>query len=276
MSDEKGSNVTLRLDVSGVETLAGTVDKATEAAISGAGAFLSRICLPVAEELGLLLRDRVSGWRQRNALKITHRAEQITKQLGFPKDVHAHPRLVHMAVESGSWADSDEVQDMWAGLLASSLSKDGSSDDNLVFMNVLAQLTHYQALLFNGACKSSEKRLTSAGFVVAQWLVLDRATVCSLAQCEDFQIVDFHLDHLRETGLLSTEAGFRTETLDAVMTPSPFGLQFYVRCQGFVGSPADYFADYLEQMRQAQEANRLEPADAHLGPAEADEEPRLA
>lgn len=257
MPDEKSSSLSIKVDVAGVEALAGTVDKATEAGMAGAAAFLSRICLPVAEELGLLFQDRVSWWRQQNALKIAHKAEQLTKRLAMGDDVQAHPRLVHMALESGSWADTDEVQDMWAGLLASSLTKGGSSDDNLVFMNVLSQLTRYQAVIFNGACESAVKLLTSAGFVIARELIMDRAAVCDLAGCEDFHLVDFHLDHLRETGLLSPEAGFDVDSPRATLTPSPFGIQFYVRCQGFVGSPSEYFAEYLDKMREAQETTSV-------------------
>lgn len=252
VTDEKGSSLTVKVDVAGVETLAGTVDKATDAAIAGAGAFLSRICLPAAEELGLLVKDKISGWRQRNALRITHKAEQLTTQLHLPEDVHAHPRLVYMAVENGSWSDADEVQDMWAGLLASSLSKEGTSDENLVFMNLLSQLTRQQALIFNAACEAANKQISLAGFVYAEYFEVGPEVVCAYAQSEDRNLVDFHLDHLRETGLLSDNGGFNPDTHQAVLTPSSFGLQFYVRCQGFVGSPAVYFAEYLEANKPAQ------------------------
>ena len=37
-------------------------------AVDGASAFLSKICLPAAEEFGLLLRDKLSVWRAKNAI----------------------------------------------------------------------------------------------------------------------------------------------------------------------------------------------------------------
>ena len=57
MSDDKA------LDLLGIKGLSDSVKATTQGLLDGAAAFLSRVCLPAAEEFGLVLRDRVSAWR---------------------------------------------------------------------------------------------------------------------------------------------------------------------------------------------------------------------
>ena len=63
------------LDLLGAKPVGDAVKIATEGMFKGAGEFLGRICLPAAEEFGLLLRDRVSHWRASHAARIAERAE---------------------------------------------------------------------------------------------------------------------------------------------------------------------------------------------------------
>jgi len=109
MSDDKSKG----LDIFGIKPIAETIHTVTKASLEAAGAFLSRICLPAAEELGLMLRDKVSNWRAKNALAIVQKAEQkLLNQKGT--QCHAHPRLVIATIEHGSWTDDASVQEMWA------------------------------------------------------------------------------------------------------------------------------------------------------------------
>ena len=87
-------------DILGVKSFGDAINTATKGLVNGAGAFLSRICLPASEEFGLFLKDKVSKWSGENALQI----------------------------EKGSWVDDNKVQDMWAGLLASSCNEDGRDE----------------------------------------------------------------------------------------------------------------------------------------------------
>src|SRR3712207_2050808 len=93
--------------------------------IDGAGAFLGRICLPAAEEFGLLLRDKVSGWRAKNTAAIAAAAKSMVEDCDASTNKQAHPRIVGKVIEHGSWEDDESVQMMWAGLLASSCTADG-------------------------------------------------------------------------------------------------------------------------------------------------------
>ena len=106
--DDKDSQ---SLDILGIKPIGESINTLTKGAVDGASAFLGRICLPAAEEVGLLLRDKVSHWRAQNLVKIAGKAEKSwgPQALG---EKHAHPRLIFQTLENGSWADADEVQEM--------------------------------------------------------------------------------------------------------------------------------------------------------------------
>jgi hypothetical protein len=59
------------LDILGLKPYGDSVKVVTQAAVDGAAAYLGKICLPAAEEFGLLLKDKVSRWRAANAVSIT-------------------------------------------------------------------------------------------------------------------------------------------------------------------------------------------------------------
>lgn len=88
------------------------LDTATQGIVDAAGAFLSRICLPAAEEFSLLLRDQVSSWRTLNAARIAQKAEKKLSELGTTESKRAHPRLVWATLDNGSWNADDDLQGM--------------------------------------------------------------------------------------------------------------------------------------------------------------------
>ena len=228
----------------------------TEGTISGASAFLSRICLPVAEEFGLLLRDRVSQWRANNAAKVLAEAEALVKGRNLPV-VAAHPRLVSEVVSNGSWSDEEAIQRKWGGLLESSCSTDGRDDSNLIFSNLLATLTSLQVRILDVACERAAKFQSTAGLPFAERLSVTPTELMILIGCRDIHRVDRELDHLRSLELIGLGAfgleggGLDPEASTAVISPTPLALYLYVRCQGYVGSPAEYWSLPVHDTRNA-------------------------
>lgn len=152
------------VDLLGVKPIADSVKTVIEATIAGAAAFLSRICLPASEEFGFLLRDKVSNWRARNLARIAARAEQHVRD--HQSTGSANPRVLMFAVEQGSWAEDDQIQAMWAGLIASSCTADGRDDLNLLFMNLLAQLSVPQVRILSYGCAHVAKFVVKPGIVI--------------------------------------------------------------------------------------------------------------
>jgi len=230
------------LDVLGIKPVAEAINTVTQATTAGAGAFLSRICLPAAEEFGLLLRDKVSAWRAKNALAITVQAEEMFEALPNASKRHAHPRIVGAVIDHGSWADEDDVQSMWAGLLASACTESGQSQENLIYVNLLAQLTTSQARTLSFACAEATKFKSESGLLLAHPFMATLEQTTAASGTTDIHTHDHEVDHLRGLGLLDPLSGLSPHSSQpARLTPSAIGLQLYVRCQGFVGSPIEYF-----------------------------------
>ncbi len=228
------------LDILGVKPVADSMKIGTQAAIDGASAFLGRICLPAAEEFGLLLRDKVRNWRQNNTVKMIQEAETKFNKFNGDIEKHAHPRLVSKIIEQGSWVDDDLVQGMWAGLLASSCTEDGQDESNLIFTSILGQITSLQARVINYSCENAKIHITPAGWISANEVLSIKLEVLEgITECSDFHRLDRELDHLRALALI--HLGFDTHSTSADITPSALALQLYVRSQGYIGSPIDYF-----------------------------------
>ena len=157
------------------------------------------------------------------------------------KEAYAHPRLIAATIEQGSWTDDMTVQEMWAGLLASSCSSDGRDESNLIFISLLSQITGLQVRLLNYACKAVEKSVTSIGLIMPQRknLRINVLELKHIAGIDDIHRLDRELDHLR--GLELIDEGFDFVRSDVDITPTALALNLYVRCQGYIGSPVNFF-----------------------------------
>lgn len=235
------TNDSKSLDILGIKPIADSINKVTSATMDGVASFLERICLPAAEEFGLLLRDRVSGWRAANIAAISARAEERLKNSGAPSDVHAHPRLVSGILEEGSWIEDPVVQDLWGGLLSSSCTETGDDDSNLLFVNLLSELTKLQARLLKYFCENAPKSAGMNGLIISEPITLSLDTLTQISSETDIHRLDREMDHLREVGLI--DGGFQaaSQSTDAHVVPTALALHMYVRCQGSRASPIDFF-----------------------------------
>lgn len=243
------------LDILGIKPVADSVNRITRAAVDGASAFLSRICLPAAEELGLLFRDKVANWRARNAVVVVEHAREKLNDSGVDIDkLSAHPRIVGQILDAGSWSEVDEIQDLWGGLLASSCTEDGRDESNLIFANLLAQLTSLQARVITHGCETAIKVVTQGGWIIAEDLLVNLEELKRLTGVDDIHRLDRELDHLRALELI--DRGFDQDTQVADITPTSLCLQLYMRCKGHRGDPVAFYG--LQESSSKDEAT-IEP-----------------
>jgi len=227
------------LDVLGLKPVADSVNTITKGTVDGASAFLSRICLPAAEEFGLLLKDRVSAWRAKNAVEIANKAQLLLEKQAGSLALSAHPRIIYSTIENGSWSEDDFMQSFWAGLLASSCTPDGKDESNLILINILSQLTTSQVKLINYVCEATATFKSRGGWIYADDFDMEADDLKEITGITDFHQLDRELDHLRSLELI--RSGFDPDSTLADVTPHALCLQLYVRSQGYVGSPIDYF-----------------------------------
>ncbi len=227
------------LDLLGIQPVAKSIERVTDGAVSGAGAFLSRVCLPAAEEFGLLLRDNVRAWRSKNLIAIEDRAKQKYEKLSEEKRGHIHPRIAHRIIENGSWEDNGEVQELWSGLILSGCNEKGDDQSNLIYIDLLSRMTSNQAIFFSKLCENSNKNLGAHNLVYSDMKDYALSDILKISLTKDIASLDFEIDYLRELGVL--DGGFSISTELCHICPTPLGLNLYVRCQGFKGPALDYF-----------------------------------
>jgi hypothetical protein len=146
-------------------------------------------------------------------------------------------------MEESSWIDDEDIQGLWAGLLISSCSKDGRSDENLVFMNMLKQLSSLQVSILNIAVTKAEKFALSLGLPGAISFTISLQEFLKMLNEFNIQRIDRELDYLRELGLIGDifEGGIDPEKGEVILCPTPLCLHLFVRSQGSNLSPVDFW-----------------------------------
>jgi len=242
MSEDKEKGI----DILNLDAIGKPLDTATKSVFEGAGVFLSKICLPAAEEFGLLLKDKVSIWRAKNMAEVVNKAAKKMNQDTENNKKHGHPRLVCSALNNSSWIDVEEVQDMWAGLLTSSCTYDGKDDSNLIFINILAQMTSPEVKILNFVCKKAKMEADSLGLVTANSFRTTKDELSAVSEINDVYRIDRELDHLNALDLIEGYFGLgpddeEIDDSDAYLEPTPLGINMYVRSQGSLLPPVKFF-----------------------------------
>lgn len=223
-------------DLLGLEPVSRAIEKGTTEAFD----YLRLICAPAAKEFGLLLGDRVAAMRQRNLVAITLKSKKQAEELGIEENSIAHPRVVAQSLEDGSWSDDERLQGMWAGLITASRAKADPKDTNLIYISKLSKMTSVQAHILEVACQECEKFISSGELVIASRMRFDSIEFAERVGASDIYQLDQQLDSMRIDGVI--EGGIPAtdhKTID--LYPTPFAIYMYVRCQGSVQSPHEYF-----------------------------------
>ncbi len=243
MEEEKNN---LSLDILGVKPLGEAAHTTVEMTFQGIEGFLKIVCVPALDEIGLLLRDKVRHWRLNNILRILDKAKGKIHLVNEELKIEAHPRVALAIIDHGSLNDNDEVQEMWAGLFASSCTKDGQEDENLIFVDLLRQLTVAEARILKYSSESVRKIIYKNGLILGEHLTIDCDTLMKISGIKEIHRLDRELDHLRSLELIGSSAGFGgfmadNENLVADISPTALALNLYVKSQGYNDDPAIYW-----------------------------------
>jgi hypothetical protein len=230
-------------DILGIEPVAHAIDSSVE----GIGKFLGRIVNPSADEIGLILEDQFKWIRTKNAINIARKTDKLLIGQGGIGAKRTPLRIAMRVLQEGSWIDNDDLQDMWAGLLASSCTESGTDDSNLIFITLLSQLTSAGAAILNHLCDTAQKYLLAEQFPQAESLLIEAQILKRVSGVTDIHRLNAEIAHLHSMGLLVGANDFTYDD-QAYLRVSPLGLQMYVRCQGFNGPPGTFFglADIVE------------------------------
>lgn len=225
----------MSVDPSGI----GAIGESVRIAVETGATFLKAICLPMAEEWGLSLRDRVASYRARNATAILAKAAD---KAGEDPGVAA-PRIVAGIMEHGSWADDPMLQDMWAGLMAASCDEI-ASDENIIFVSLMQNMTSVQCRILRFACETCRVQ-NSKGFPYVFSNTVSLSALQEAVGVADLFRLDREMDHLRVLGIFADGSGFNAahgSGSDPDLSPTPLGLELFVKCTGSKKTVGEYFA----------------------------------
>jgi hypothetical protein len=259
MEDDRNS-----LDILGINPIGKAIDTTVVKTFQGIEGFLKSVCSPALDEIGLMVRDQIRYWRLNNILRILEKAKGKLNFEDEQLNIYAHPRVALAIIDNGSLNDNDEVQELWAGLFASSCTPSGQDDENLIFVDLLKQLTIPEARILKYGCEKSRKIIFPNGLVASDRIYIKCNELFELTGIKDIYRLDRELDHLRSLEMIGGYfggGGFNVggKELIAEISPTALALNLYVRSLGSSKSTAEYWKDSLitseqEVMQQKEKA----------------------
>jgi hypothetical protein len=206
--------------------------------------FLSQICPGGAEEIGRLLRGRLSSHKVANAVEIALKAQNLVAVEPATARLRAEPSLVVRIFENGSCTDEGWLMHFWGGLLATSCAADGIGELSSVLVELFSQLTTYPVRILVVVCTRATKFLAESGLIFAKPLACKIEELTLTTGSRGLQI-DRDLGLLSELGLIEKK-GPNSPTLlpsdEIFITPTCLGLQLFAHCNGQRGSLRKFYA----------------------------------
>lgn len=143
------------------------------------GKFLDKVFGPMATEAGGMLGQQVRFWREMQLLKLNAKFDAELKRRGLSyADLTPLPLGQSVPlIEAASMEESDEVQEMWAGLLASSMDPTSDASFKKVFVALLKEIGPAEAALldFLWKCRPYQSQINIANRVEIEKALNDLA-----------------------------------------------------------------------------------------------------
>lgn len=241
-------------DLLGIDPYGEIGQEVTKASIKGISSFLNEVFKPGLQELGFLFRDNVRRWRLNNILRVLEKAKGKLEFDGQQLNLTANARVGLSIMEECSVVDNEELQDLWAGLFASSCTPDGRDDSNMNFVDLLRRMSSVEARILDYACKNSKKYVYPSKLIMADALSVSFDQLVEITGVNDLYRLDSELDHMRSIELLPQGSliegggGFSVsdDQLDADISPSALALNLYYKTHSTGLSPIEFWGDQLE------------------------------
>lgn len=245
-------------DILGIQPLSEAGKLIVSKSVDGISTFLSLVCEPALQEFGLMLSDNVRVWRLNNIVKTLEKAKGRFEFKDDKLQIKANPKVALSIIEECSLIDEEYLQEWWAGLFASSCTEDGKDDQNLVYINILRQLTSFEVKLLEYVCKTCTKKISQNGLILSDdVLKLSITEIFDLTGVDDLYRIDREMDHLRSLSLLTNQFfissgfDFSNEKLIAKLTPTALALNLYYRVTAIGISMKEFYGDLLEEYKKS-------------------------
>ena len=198
-------------------------------------AFLCRICPQAAEEVMQFIRSGLTKVRTTNAVHILLRAEALLPSDSDNNKLGARPQIVAKILEAGSWAEEDWIQQLWAGLLATSCNLEGGDESNRSLVDLFSQFAEVHLRILRYACLRATNILSIAGPFSLPPVICTREEIMEITGSREILRIERAIQHLRNLGVLEqpVESAPPSGHYESNITPSSTGIHLYARCKGF-------------------------------------------
>ncbi len=177
----------------------------------------------------------------RNLEAVLEKAKPATVA-GLNDGLQMNSRVFIEIAERASRIEEEDLQSFWAGLIASSLSEDGNDDSNLIFTQLLTQLTGLQAAFLKVMCEKVGPKSAIPNLYKMPFSIPFDSLPPTIEH--DHARISREISRLQTLGLL-TVVGEPSET-DVTVVPLRLACELYVRCQGSRKTPEEYFSESNE------------------------------
>jgi hypothetical protein len=196
--------------------------------------FLYRLCHEAASEAIVLFGGELSVPRTESAVEIALGAEQLLALEDHADRMRAHPQLVANLLRNGSWANDDLIKQLWAGLLATSCTEEGTDESNSAFVDLLFHVTPDQGLIFVAGCQRAMELMSGIGDIPSTRILIPPEEMSRITDMPDLPRIATNIAYLFNFGLVENNFDFSsylpTDSFD--ITPSRLGLKLFKQCKG--------------------------------------------
>jgi hypothetical protein len=221
-----------------VQEVAKTANKAIDAGREMGGFIAKYIAGPLEQAMGIW-EDKLKYRRWENQIKLAEKARSALLARGLDGPT----RTVELSIaipllEEASLADSDELQDRWAMLLANAADANGP-EIRRAYIGILAEMTSFDALILDMIFEVEQTFLPTKEAPVAEiWTHLLPGEVRVLGQAKpphdpvDLPLdVEISLGNLARLGLIASAMAFGGNALMSAVSMTGLGRQFVISCR---------------------------------------------
>jgi hypothetical protein len=196
--------------------------------------FVCRLCPSITPDDIQALGKELDEARTRSAIEIALKAEMLLAQEPDADDMHAHPQIVASILRNGSWSGDNSMQQLWAGLLVSSCTAEGTNESNRDFIELLVQVTETQARILVAGCKRARESMSGVEGERSKEIIITPEEMIQITGMYDAYRIATEVSYLYNFGLLEKVFDFTTYTSKEKfdITPSKLGLELFKVCRG--------------------------------------------
>lgn len=240
-------------DIFGIRPLGEATKSIVDSTLSGVRSFLSAVCLPACEELGRMFQDGIRSWRLNNIIRVLEKSAGKLDFYDNQLQLKANPKVALSIIENASLVDDNTLQEWWAGLFASACTDNGSDDQNLIFVNLLKDLTSFEVKVLSYCCANCRKNIYPNKLIIAnEDFRVSLEVIIRITGVTDVRRIDRELDHMISLGLFSSgmlnASGIIIDDQEMVarLTPSALALNLYYKANTVTMTPEEFWGDTLK------------------------------